>query len=129
MIAQASLEYLVLSLISLSLVSISILALVSVKEGSANIVDSFSFRSSVMRLKNAISEVCALGSGNGRAVRLGSPISVESDSATDGYIIRFKKGDYSIVSGSRCAVLPGRINLEGEIFVENVGGSVALRER
>lgn len=119
---QVSLEYLVLSLVALSLLSVAVFALLNLKDYSVRASGALLFRSSADSLANAISETCALGSGNGRSVVLKAPLSVEYLDS----MVRFTGPDASLVRSSRCEVISaGR--LEGRVYVENDAGIIFLK--
>lgn len=121
---QASLEYLVLSLVALALLSVSVFALASLRGYADKAAGDFSFRSSALSLANAISEVCALGSGNGRSLALGAPVSVEyADS-----VVRISGGSAPVLRPARCAV-DAADGLHGIVYVKNEGGRITLTER
>ena len=151
--AQVSLEYLILSAVALGLLSISVLALSGIKSSAASNAELLKFRSSAVSLANAMNEVCALGSGNGREVSLGTALSVESvggDGGGDGggfgeadgfgasggnggdggFVARFTGvgGNASIVRKSLCAV-DAAGELEGPVYVKNEDGIITIRER
>lgn len=130
MFGQASLEYLVLSLVALSLLIVSLSALIAIKSSAERIVDSdLLLRSSAERLGNAISEVCAMGSGNIRTVSVEAPLSIETEALDDGDVIRFKNSDSSIVSHVLCPINPSSAQLKGSVIVENDGGEINIREQ
>jgi hypothetical protein len=137
---QASLEYLAISLVALALVSVSAFALTGIRGYAERASGDFSFRASALSLANAISGVCALGSGNGRSVVLEAPVSVEySDS-----MVRISGGDgASLVRPAKCGIsvrggygawedgaLPGAAGgLSGLVYVKNEDGNVILTAR
>ena len=126
--AQVSLEYLLLSLVALSLLSVSAFALLSIRDYSDEASKAHAFRSSALSLRDAINEVCVLGSGNGREVSLETGISLGSEEGDDGWLVSFSHSDYSIVKASPCRVEASE-NLEGLVYVENEEGTVTVTER
>lgn len=128
--AQASLEYLLLSAVAISLLSVSVFALMSIKDGSEKSFAAFRFRSSSLALSNAINELCALGSGNGREVGLDADLSVEPVKAGEGWVVRFSDdaGGLSLVRKSRCDV-DAADALGGTVYAENIGGVIVITER
>ncbi len=130
MFGQVTMEYLVLSLVAISMLAVSLSALIAIKDSSARLVDDgLLFRLSAQKLGNAISEVCAMGSGNRRVVALDSQLAIETETADDGSVVRFRNSASSLVSHSLCPVIAASAQLEGGVIVENVGGEVALREQ
>ena len=126
--AQVSLEYLLLSLVALSLLSFSVFALLSIRDYSNEASAAYTFRSSVLSMDNAINEVCVLGGGNGREVFLGTEVSVDSEEGDDGWLVSFSHSDYSIVKTSPCRVEIAE-HLEGLVYVENEEGMITVTER
>ncbi len=126
--AQVSLEYLLLSLVTLSLLSISALALLSIKDYSEEASAAYAFRYSALSLGNAVNEVCMLGSGNGREVFLEAEISLDSKEDSYSWLISFSNADSSIVKASPCEVEEEK-NLKGLVYVENEKGVITVRAR
>jgi len=75
---QITLEYMVLTVVVIALLSISVAALIRIKDGSEDAMDIVLFKSSSRDLYNAISEVCAMGDGNSREVVLRNQVRVDS---------------------------------------------------
>lgn len=71
---QISLDYLIIALISLSLVSISFIALNKIRTSADKTYDTIKFKSIAEDIFIASDELCALGNGNSRS--LGLPFSV-----------------------------------------------------
>jgi len=141
--AQVSLEYLVISAVALGLLSVSIMALAGIKDSAADNAELLRFRSSAISLSNAINEVCALGSGNGREVALSTKLSIETSGGDigpsdvggsvasgigDGFVARFVGANASIVRRSPCEI-DAAGELEGLVYVENEDGLVTIRGR
>jgi len=126
--AQASLEYLLLAGIALVLLSFSVVALISIRDGAEKSFAAFRFRSSSLALSNAINELCALGTGNGREMRLNTNVSVDSVKGDNEWLVRFSDNGLSMVRKSRCDVgAAGR--LEGTVYAENDEGRIRITER
>ena len=126
--AQVSLEYLLLSLVALSLLTLSAFALLSIREYSGKVSEAQGFRASVLSLGNAINEVCVLGSGNRREVSLGVEVSIDSEKADEGWLVGFSCSDLSMVRASPCKVERAE-RLKGPVYVENEEGMVKVTER
>jgi uncharacterized protein (UPF0333 family) len=118
---QASLEYLMLSVVGLALVSFSLLSLSQIKSSMDESLAISRFRDSAIHLHNSISEVCAAGSGNQRTVSLSAPVSIE----TDNVLIRYYYGSNSIVKMLRCPI--DQEKKEGNVIIENKDGKITLR--
>jgi hypothetical protein len=125
--AQASMEYLLISVVSLSLISISALSLLAIKETSSQGRETLVFRNSADSLSIAASELCALGSGNGREVLLQAEIAVESENTEEGWLSRFSDGNRSLVRKTYCEIESGR--WAGLVYAENEDGKIRLTER
>jgi hypothetical protein len=125
---QASVEYLLLSLVTLSLLSLSVLALINVKGSSEKNSRLLNFRSSSVSLANAIREVCALGDGNGRELSLDSETAIEPEKADEGWVVRFSGENSSTVRASPCEVEAAE-GLFGRVYVENEEGTVSVTAR
>jgi len=124
--AQASLEYLLLACIALSLLSVSVLALTGIRGSAEQGFETFQFQSSSLALSNAINELCASGNGNGREVRLAANISVESVPGDNEWLVRFSNGNLSMVRASRCDVSAVRVPA-GAIYAKNEEGEIILK--
>jgi hypothetical protein len=128
--AQASLEYMALTLVSLSLLCVSVMALSGIKADSEKSFRMFAFKSSAQALSDAMDEVCAMGDGNLQTLSLSSPLSLETRRSDDNgrivWLARFSHGNDSIVRDVLCeaddAALP-----TGAVHVENQGGKVSVR--
>ncbi len=125
--AQASLEYLFLALAALAMLSVSVFSLSRLESASRDGAGALVFRHDAVMLKNAISEVCALGDGNGRELAFGSPLSAESAKSPHGWVIRISDGDRSLAMSSRCGLDAGR--MEKTVYVKNEEGIVSVRAR
>jgi hypothetical protein len=135
--AQVSLEYLLLFLVSLSLISFSMAALIQLKSGSEKNVEAIGFRSSSNSLFNTINEICALGNGNGREILLSTEFEVEFLETTEGKMVRFSNLESpnnpnvaraSIVKKVFCEVEPND-KLSGTVYVENNKGKIIFIAR
>ncbi len=73
---QVTVEYMLLSLVVLALLSISLTALVNIKDNSDDAMNIVFFKSSARDLHNTIEAVCALGDGNSREVTLKHEVEV-----------------------------------------------------
>lgn len=124
---QLSLEYLLLALVALSMLALSALALSEIKKSADAGFGSMRFRMDASAVAAAISEVCALGDGNGRELRLGGPVTIDSAKAEQGWIIRLSGGGPSLVRTGACEAQGGK--KEGLVYVENENGLVTVRGR
>ncbi len=124
---QLSLEYLLLAMAALSMLALSALALSEIKKSADTGFGSMRFRMDASALAASISEVCALGDGNGRELRLGGPVAVESAKTDEGWAFRLSDGASSVVRESACEARGGRNG--GLVYVENEKGAVTVRGR
>lgn len=124
---QLSLEYLLLAMAALSMLALSALALSEIKKSADAGLGAMRFRMDASALAVSISEVCSLGDGNGRELRLGGPVAVESEKAGEGWVVRLSGGGSSVVRESACEALGG--NGGGLVYVENEKGAVTVRGR
>ncbi len=122
--AQITVEYLLLSLIAITLISFSILSLGSIKNAADKSYDAVLFKSSAIDLGNAMGEACALGSGSMRMVFVRSEMDV---SGTQKRFAVFKQtyGNLSIVRDVYCDVLDAT-DISGNIKIENNNGEIEL---
>ena len=118
-----SLEYLMLFLISVSLLSVSVYSLIHIRDFAESQFSMLEFRSSVNDLGNAMNEVCSLGNGNSRVLFIRNSISVETD---DG-VAEFTGSGYSMVKESLCDAEAA--DIKGMIMVENREGIIRIREQ
>lgn len=73
---QITIEYLVLSVVALALLSVSIAILLQINKASHQAIDNIAFRKSALDLYATVEEVCALGAGNSRTVTIKRDILV-----------------------------------------------------
>ncbi len=121
---QISLEYLILSVVALSLLMLSVFALTRINDYSFSSANALRFKSSADSLSSAISEVCALGDGNVRSVETSVPLSVHYSEGG----IMFRTTDHSISRQALCEVNDAELEA-GLISVENSRGMVSIREK
>lgn len=124
---QISAEYMMLFMVSLSLLAVSAASLGAIKDSAERGLQRHSFHNSAIALSNAINEVCAMGEGNRRPVELSRPLDVQPEHTDDGWLIRMS-GDVSIVRHSLCEAESASL-AEGAVFVENRDGKARFTER
>lgn len=73
---QITIEYLVLSVVALALLSVSIAILLQITKTSHQAMDNIAFRKSALDLYATVEEVCALGAGNSRTIMIKKDIWV-----------------------------------------------------
>lgn len=125
---QVSAEYMMLFLVSLSLLAVSAASLGAIKDSAERSLSLHSFHGSAVELSNAIREACALGDGNRREVEISQPMELSSEHTEDGWLVRMSMGDASVVANSLCEA--GSASLEaGAYSVENDGGKIRVTGR
>jgi hypothetical protein len=128
---QASLEYLLLCLIALSMLALSFSALIGIREAAGRGASAIAFGNSASMLGTTAREVCALGSGNGREMRIHDPLTVESEKADEGWLVRFSPSNgqnSSVVRPCPCEV-ETQDGISGLVYVKNEGGKIRIRGR
>lgn len=120
--AQVSLEYLLVSVLAVALLTISVVSLAQIKEYAERSGRMLEFRSSAESLGDAVYSVCVLGSGNRRDVLLRTAVDVEWE---DG-VMRISNIT-SIASAVPCEVSAQK-GIKGPVEVKNENGKVKIRE-
>ncbi len=126
--AQATIEYLLLSAVSLSLVAFSLLALSHIRDSMDGAYASAAFKSSASGLAVAIDEACALGDGNVRTVYVERAVVVSGGAADGGHYAEFhdeENGNLSFVEQVHCPVADANA-VSGKVEVRNEGGTVSF---
>ncbi len=136
---QASLEYLLISLIGLALLSLSVVSLKGIASSAFNGGSAIAFRDSALQLATAIDEVCLLGNGNGQTVVLPMALSIYSeqtseqngDADLDGgaWAVRFSSanGNFTTVRLSHCELSEQDAEIKEKIYIKNTGGKISLQ--
>jgi len=119
---QVSAEYMLLFMVSLSLLGVSAVSLGGIRDSAMKSLDKNDFRSSAVSLANAVNEVCASGDNNRVSVHISTPVDVDSERSDEGWLIRIRSGNASVVRDSLCEA--EQISLpKGKAYIENKGGS------
>jgi uncharacterized protein (UPF0333 family) len=129
MYGQVTVEYLLISLIGLVLISFSIISLAQIKESSTDSYEAILFKESASELANAADTVCALGNYNSRSIYIKSKIDVEGDQRNDKFFMVVTETNSSresaketlcLVNGKKGAYGKTKItNKNGEIYLES----------
>ena len=126
--AQVTVEYLLLALVALSLLSFSVISLHYVKESSERALAAAAFKSSAQDLAGAIREVCALGNGNARVVYLKEELDVSGGSSGSHYYAEFKgPSNLSTVQETYCSV-KDTSGLGGKTEIRNENGEIEIEK-
>ena len=121
--AQVSIEYMALLLVFMTVLSLSVAVLFSIKDTSEKSAEIISFKAQINELDNKIRTVCFLGSGNKRSLELKYPIELD-------YLdeqIEYNYKNYSILRHYPCSVT-GDYSLEDLILIENLDGIIYLEK-
>lgn len=121
---QLTLEYLILMLAVISMLSVSIMVLTSVRGSTERTFNLIVFHSAGDRLQTAISEVCKMGHGSSREVWVERSMSLYQAGA--GFELVDDASRESLAFGSDCDV-SGFISRDGNLVVENLDGTVIIR--
>ena len=126
--AQVTVEYLLLALVALALLSFSVISLHYVKESSERVFRAASFKSSAQDLAGAIGEVCALGNGNARIVFLKEDLDVYGGNSSSHYYAEFKgPSNLSTIQETFCSVRDVS-GLGGKTEVRNENGEIEIEK-
>lgn len=121
--AQVSLEYLLISVVAIGLLTISAVSLSQIKGYSDESRELLEFKSSAGMLGDAVYSVCILGSGNRRTVFIAAPLDVNwNDGALQ------ISGKTALARAVPCEV-SSREGLEGTVEIKNENGKVKIREQ
>ena len=116
---QISLEYLIIALIAIALVSLSLSVLMKIRENADRDYALIRVKSASEDIFNAIDALCALGNGNSRKVTLPLPLEFYSEAK----VVTAGNSDSSFSHKSNCELsLSGRF--ENELVLENSEGII-----
>lgn len=122
---QVTLEYILVSLVILSLLSISVFSLMKIKDGSDNMVKIMQFKSDALSVYNAAADVCALGKGNSRVVSISTPMTVSFEA--NGKLLVFGYNGNEIVKTLECPLPTLTQDLAtGKLTIENLDGEIEI---
>lgn len=113
-----------LSIIIISLVTISILALSSIKTSADKTFDLIYFKWSAEQLKVSFNEVCAFGNGGSEEIYIDRTISLYS--YEDYFRIIDEESGETLVSSSFCDVRDFS-HKKGNLSIENKEGVIIVR--
>jgi len=126
--AQVTMEYLLLTLIGLALLTVSIVSLGIIKQSAERSFRMLSFSSYVNNLYTTMNEVCAMGTGNSQSVSISYfPIEITYTDVGVRKIYRFNDDaiNASIVKTAICPLSTGKIVKENAI-IKNKGGYIEI---
>ena len=120
---QISLEYLIIAIIALALVTLSLSSLNKIKSNADQSYATLKFKSLAQDIFNAFDELCALGNGNSRPLQISMPASVESDTKNDVSFVTVYGSNISLSHETKCeSSLSG--TFENEIVLANDNGKI-----
>ncbi len=120
--AQVSLEYLLISVVAIGLLTISAASLTKIRGYAEDSGSLLEFKSSAGALGDAVYSVCVLGSGNRRSIFVKNPVNVKWENGAMQI-----SGKSSMARDVPCEVSEKRI--EGFVQVKNENGKVKIREQ
>ena len=123
---QITVEYMVLTLVVLSMLSISIAMLIQINNTAHQAVDNLTFRKSALDVQATIDEVCALGEGNSREIIVKTDMSVEKNNAE--LIFKDKKSNQSLALNITCpeSIYGSDINA-GKVMISNTKNGIEIK--
>lgn len=125
MYGQITIEYLIVTLTVLALLSISIFALLIIKKEAALVYSILQFKSDMLAIHNAAADVCALGDGNSRIVKLTGSLSISSPSSG---VIELDNGVISALKSTECNLYSPVYDLKGVVVVKNIDGEISIEK-
>ena len=122
---QLSMEYLIISVISLAVLSISAVTLLKIKDSGNASYELIILKNDADAIYNAAEDACAMGHGNSRTITLNEAGKIYVWS--QGNAIEFEKGNSHLSKNMTCS---GKINkqLSGKIIIENQEGEIRIEE-
>ncbi len=122
---QVTIEYLLVTLVALTLLSFSLHALISANNAQQAGYKKAMFLSDASDLSHAMKEVCVLGDGNSRKIQLKSEVEIGGS----GKAITIKE---SGGNGTHSEELPCSFSSSGTfsglVYVRNKGGSIRVEQ-
>jgi len=121
--AQISLEYLIIALIALALISISIFALTKIRTNADAAYENIKFKSLAEDFFSTLDEICALGNGNSKTVALSLPLLIKSDMRNGIFFLTVSNNKNSVAHETKCEM---SINgeFENELTIANEDGKI-----
>lgn len=126
---QITVEYMVLTLVVLSMLSISIAMLIQINNTAHQAVDNLTFRKSALDVQATIDEVCALGEGNSREIIVKTGMSVKKNNDAE-LIFTDKKSNQSLALNITCPenIYGSDINA-GKVIIRNTGNEIKIENK
>lgn len=125
---QITIEYMVLTLVVLAMLSISIAMLIQINNTAHRAVDNLAFRKSALDVQATIEEVCALGNGNSREIIVKTDMSVKKD--TSGLTFEDKKSNQLLVLDIICPENIDKQDIKaGKVMISNTGNEIKIEQK
>lgn len=121
---QLTVEYLFLALVSLSLIFISLNALIKIRETGERIFHLEVFKSSMLDVYNSGEELCAMGSGNSMKLRIKENISIIQDGTKT--VFSNQNLNISVSRNTSCTYSNIDILADSEIEIKNKEGEIEI---
>lgn len=120
---QLSMEYLIISVISLAVISISAFTLLKIKDMADNSYALITLKNDADAIYNAAEDACTMGYGNSRSITLNEAAGMRIWS--NGNAIEFSKGNFHLSKNMTCS---GEMDvlLGGKITIENQEGKISV---
>jgi len=123
---QITVEYMVLTLVVLSMLSISIAMLIQINNTAHQAVDNLTFRKSALDVQATIDEVCALGEGNSREIIVKTGMNVKKNNAE--LIFTDKKSNQSLALNITCPERIDEFDINaGKVMISNTKNGIEIK--
>lgn len=120
---QVTIEYLLITLIALALLSFSLHALISANSAQQVSYKKALFLSDANDLSHAMREVCVLGNGNSRKIQLKSEVEITGGANS---ITVMEVGGNGTHSEEMPCTISSSGTFSGAVYVRNDGGSIKV---
>jgi len=126
---QATIEYLLLSLIGLSLISFSVISLAKIKGSWEEAYENTLFKSSATALASAMDEACSLGDGNSRTVYVKARMDISGDETGSGkyYALFSDEQGREMPIGTFCEI-GSSSDVHGKTRIVNKMGKIEMED-
>jgi len=124
--AQASMEFLIVLAIFFSMLVLSFSMLNNVKDVGFQSIDTTKLMMAVNDIENTVNEVCVLGEGTKRVIRL--PLESAEISAAGEKVIQINYKGSTGYADVVCKVSSTPGTVSGRISIEKVSGEIVIEE-
>lgn len=121
--AQISLEYLIIALTAVAILSVSLLALAKIRASADASYETIRFNALKDNLFNAVDEVCALGNGNSKTISFPFQARISSRGGSAPFFLSVYAAGHSASHETKCDI---SINgdFKEEMHLINDGGLI-----